>query len=314
RSGHGGIFPGVAGDEAAENDAAMKVHAVEHGLHDFPTNIFEIDINAVGSGGSKVLLPAGVFVVDGGVKAELVLDPLAFVVAAGDPNDAAAVNFADLAYDAAGGASGRGDDQGFAGLRLADFEKAEIGGEAVDAEKAEKIGVGEEGNGRKFLEGAGFLAGNENVVLKASEAGNLVTLFEVGRAGSDDFGEAEGEHDATESDGRHVLRDVGHPNAHGGINGEIFDAGEGLAILEGGKSGLGELEIGWRNEASGTGDEFRLTYGIGHGDLREKSSGGEGEKQTVGERRRITERTPRPGRGKRRAQSSQRRENRGDRS
>jgi len=41
----------------------------------------------------------------------------------------------------------------FAGLRLADFEEAEIGGEAVDAEKVQEIGVGEERDAGKFLKG-----------------------------------------------------------------------------------------------------------------------------------------------------------------
>jgi hypothetical protein len=71
---------------------------------------------------------------------------------------------------------------------------------------------------------------------------------------------------------------VGHPNAHGGVDREIFDAGEGLAVLEGGEGRFGELEIGRRNEAGGAGDEFPLTDGAGHGSLRENSSGGEGEK------------------------------------
>ena len=130
------------------------------------------------------------------------------------------------------------------------------------------------------MEGAGFLAVDEDVVLKAGQAGNLVALLEIGMAGFDDFGEAEGAHDVTESDGRHVLGYVGHPDAHGGVDGEIFDAGEGLAVLNGGEGRFGELEIAWGDQASGTGDEFPLTDDVGHGCLREKSSRGGGEKQT----------------------------------
>jgi hypothetical protein len=102
-------------------------------------------------------------------------------------------------------------------------------------------------------------------------------------AGFDDFSEAEGAHDVTESDGRHVLRDVGHPDAHGRVDGEIFHAGEGLAILKGGDERFGELEIGWRDEAGGAGNEFPLADGVGHRSLREKGSGGRGEKQMEGE-------------------------------
>jgi len=98
-------------------------------------------------------------------------------------------------------------------------------------------------------------------------------------AGIDDFREAEGAHDVTESDGGHVLGNVGHPDAHGGVNGEVCDAGEGLAVLEGGERRLGELKIGRGDEAGRAGDEFPVTDGVGHGSLREKSSGGKGEKQ-----------------------------------
>jgi hypothetical protein len=43
------------------------------------------------------------------------------------------------------------------------------------------------------------------------------------------------------------------------------------------------LEIGWRDEPGGAGNEFPLTGGVGHGNLREKGSGGGGEKQMEGE-------------------------------
>src|SRR5258708_38593995 len=92
-------------------------------------------------------------VVDGGVEAEIVFNPFTFFIGAGDTDDAAAVDFSELADDAAGGSSGGGDDEGFAGLRLADFEEAEIGGEGVGAEKVQEIGVGEERGGGEVLEG-----------------------------------------------------------------------------------------------------------------------------------------------------------------
>ena len=50
-------------------------------------------------------------VVDGGVEAEILGDPCAFVVAAGDANDAAAVNFSNLPHDTAGSTAGGGDDE-----------------------------------------------------------------------------------------------------------------------------------------------------------------------------------------------------------
>jgi len=57
--------------------------------------------------------PVGMFVVDGGVESEIVFDPLTFFIGSGDANYTAAVDFAELANDAAGGACGGGDDEGF---------------------------------------------------------------------------------------------------------------------------------------------------------------------------------------------------------
>src|SRR5882757_3912096 len=179
------------------------------------------------------------FVVDGSVEAEIVFNPRTFFVRAGNADDTATMDFAKLANDAAGGTRGGGDDEGFAGLRLADLEEGEVGGGAVDAKGSEGIGVGEERNAGKFLEGALTLAGKDTVFLEAGEAGDFISLFEIRIAGFDDFGEAEGAHDFAELDGRHVLGEVGHPDAHGGVDGEIFYFGEGLAFGDGGERRFG---------------------------------------------------------------------------
>ena len=231
-AGEGGILASVAGDQAAENYAAVKIHAIENGLHDVSRRRFQSRCRCRWAWRRLVFLPIGKLVIDGGIKAEIVLNPLTFFIGTGNADDAAAVNFADLTGNASSGAGRRGDDESFAGLGFADFEKAEIGSEAIDAESAEEIGVGEEGNGRKLLEGAFFLAGDEDIFLKASEAHDLVTFFEIGMAGFDNFGETEGTHNIADLDGRHVLGDIGHPDAHRGVDGEVFDASEGLAIFE----------------------------------------------------------------------------------
>jgi len=83
-------------------------------------------------------------------------------------------------------------------------------------------------------------------------------------AGFGDFGEAEGAHHIAQSDGGHVLGDVGHPDAHGGIDGEVFDAGEGLAVFEGGKRGVLESEDIGSDEVFGAGREQPLAVGSRH--------------------------------------------------
>src|SRR6202521_3068049 len=143
-------------------------------------------------------------VVDGGVETEILGDPCAFVVAAGDANDAAAVNPSNLPDDAAGGASGGGDDERVTFFRLGDLHP-EKRSESVDAEHAEEYGVRDERDLRHFVEGAlgGFI--EDDVLLKARETCDAVSLFVIRVARLDDFGEAESAHDFT--DGH--CRDVG---------------------------------------------------------------------------------------------------------
>src|SRR5580692_8307280 len=144
----------------------MKIHAAQDFLHDFSADIFKINVDAIGGGGGELFLPVRMLVVDGGVETEILGDPGAFVIGAGNANDAAAVNLCDLPRDAAGSAGGRGDHERFALLRRRDFH-SEKSSEAVHAEDTEEDSVRNEWNLRNFLEellGGGI---DDNVFLKA---------------------------------------------------------------------------------------------------------------------------------------------------
>ncbi len=73
---------------------------------------------------------------------------------------------------------------------------------------------------------------DDDVILEAGKAGNFVTFLEIRMARFNNFREAKGTHDFTNRDGRHVLRHVGHPDSHGGIDGEVFDVGKSFAVLK----------------------------------------------------------------------------------
>jgi hypothetical protein len=272
----------------------VKVHAIENGLHDFTTHILEIDVDTVRSGGGELFLPVGMLVVDGGIEAEFFSNPLTFFIGAGNANHVATVNFAKLPGDAAGGSSGGGNDESFAGLWLGDIEKAEVGGEAVDAESAEEIGVGNERNGRELAEIPGFGGSDEEKFLEAREASDLISLFEIGMTRFDDFRDTDGTHDFAELDGRHVLRDVGHPDAHGGIDGEICDASEGLVVCKGRNGRFDEMEDVGSDEIGGTGMENVLVIRRGHGwRIAERNKGkkrkrNESTREGIGSPQRLT--------------------------
>ncbi len=75
-----GVFAGVAGDQSAKHHAAVQIHAVEHGVHDFTAHVFKIDVDALRRGGGQFFFPVGMFVIDGGVEAQVFGEPFTFVV------------------------------------------------------------------------------------------------------------------------------------------------------------------------------------------------------------------------------------------
>jgi len=262
KAGEAGVLLGVARDETAEDDAAVQVHARENSVHDFAADVFEINVDAMGSGGGQFFLPVWMFVVDSNVKAEVLRDPRAFVVATCDANDVTSVDFAKLPNDTAG-CAGRGrDDKSFAFLGLGDFHTKESS-ETVDAENAQECGVRHERDFRNFLECAGVRGIEDCVVLEASEAHDAVAFLVIGVSRIEDFGEAEGAHDFADGDGGEITIH-GNPDAHGGIHGEVFDFEEGLAVLELRDRRFDQLEIARREEAFGASVKQELTIVQGH--------------------------------------------------
>src|SRR5439155_13896934 len=102
-------------------------------------DIVEINIDAFRCRGPQRLEYRAVLVIDRGIEAEFRSQPVALVLAAGDADDAAALYFSDLADDRPNRAGGGRDHDGLAGLRLADIEQSEIGGEPGDTVDAEEM-------------------------------------------------------------------------------------------------------------------------------------------------------------------------------
>src|SRR5690606_24198931 len=129
----------VAGDQAAQRDAGMNVEEWQDGVEDRAADILEIDVDAAGNGFPELLREVRVVAVDAGVEAECLDHEAAFLRAAGNADDAAALYFGDLADDRADRAAGGSDHDRFTFLRLADPEQAVPCGEARHAENAQRM-------------------------------------------------------------------------------------------------------------------------------------------------------------------------------
>jgi len=101
RVGHRYWVAVVAGDHAADRNAAEMVHAQHDSVKHHAADVFKMTVNAVwtdffqGFGQRQII--AVQFVIDAGIKAEFVGDVIAFVFAACDTNDAATACFGQCA-------------------------------------------------------------------------------------------------------------------------------------------------------------------------------------------------------------------------
>ena len=100
---------------------------------------------------------------------------MAFLPATGDADDAAAFELGDLPGDATDGTGGAGEDDGFAGFRLADVEQGEVGGHAGHAQGREVAGQG----GQAWVDLVQALGFAGEVVLYAERAVDVVAGLEV---------------------------------------------------------------------------------------------------------------------------------------
>ena len=194
----------VMRDQAADRHARERVEQREHRLEHRAADILEIDVDAFRAGVLQLRGEIGIAVIDAGIEAELLLDVVAFVLAAGDADRARTLDLRDLADRRADRAGRRRDHDGLAGLRLADVEQPGIGGHAGHAEHADR------GRDRRELriDLAQALAVGDRVRLPARARQHDVALGEARIVGGDDLAHGAAFHHAAD---RH-RRGVGRPS------------------------------------------------------------------------------------------------------
>jgi hypothetical protein len=155
----------VPGDRTAERDASADGQVRQHGVEDLAAHVVEVDVDAtrreLAQAGADGALP----IVDRGIEAELLRQPAALLLAAGDTDDAAALDLRDLRRERPGRAGGTGDDDGVSRLRRADLEEAEVRGEPRHAEERERHRVIDAGRNLHRRQKTGSVRGG--VVLPA---------------------------------------------------------------------------------------------------------------------------------------------------
>ena len=125
----------VLRDQAAQHHARKRIHQREHGVEDRAADVLEIHVHAVRAGVAQLLREVAGLVIDAGVEAQLLHHVVALRLPARDADRAATLDLRELPGHAADRPGGRGDDQRFARLGLADLVQPEPRGDARHAEQ-----------------------------------------------------------------------------------------------------------------------------------------------------------------------------------
>src|SRR5260370_2295651 len=115
-------------DQAAHRNPRERVEQRKHCFEHRAADILEIDVDALRAGFLELGRQIGIAMIQALIEPELASDVIAFVLAARDADGTRALDPGDLPDRRADRAGCRGNDDGFAGLRLADIERPGIGG------------------------------------------------------------------------------------------------------------------------------------------------------------------------------------------
>src|SRR5580658_1134210 len=133
----GQLLEVVPGDESAQRHARADVEERCDGVQHRAADVLEVHIDPLGTGGGKLLCEARAAVIDAGIEPEGLHRVAALLRTARHPDHATALELRNLP-DYRAHRSGRSrHHHGVAGLRLADVEESDVGGESRHAEHAE---------------------------------------------------------------------------------------------------------------------------------------------------------------------------------
>ena len=251
----------ITGDQTADHDPRALVDPLHLGVEDLTADIFEDHVDAVRAVLVELADHAFGLVVDGGVEVELLGEPGALGVAAGDAHHPTADDLSDLADDGSHRSGGAGDDQCLAGLRFAHVEEPEVGGQTDHAKEPEVGGQGQ----RPRLDHPQPGAIRDAVVLPADRARDDVAFRETIVSRGLDDPDGEPSHDVAELHGFDIGRSLANPAAVGGVEREVDVAHQHLAVLDGSQRLLQPLKIAVLDEPLGSGGESPLAVdAIGH--------------------------------------------------
>jgi hypothetical protein len=268
RVGHGQGRAVVARDHSAHGNAAKRIHAQHHGVHDPAADVFKVAVDAVGAGvlerlGQRARVAVVRLVIDAGVKAQLLGGVAAFVGAARNAHRTAAPGLGQRGKGAAHRAGGGAHHHGVARLGRNDLDQPVPGRDAGHAHGAQVVRQGHMG-GVHLAQGAGGVGIDHAVLLPATHAHHLVARGVLGVAALDHLAHRAADHHAVQRLGGGVALALVHAAAHVGVQAEVVVAHQHLAVLQRRRVGGDEAEVLHRGFALGAAGKQDLLV-AGHG-------------------------------------------------
>ena len=253
----------VRGDGAAAHHAGLEGELTEADVEDLAAHVVEVDVDPVGAQLAQPGRHVLGAVVHGRVEAQLLHQPRALLVRAGDAHHPAGfLDPGDLAHHRSRGPGRTRHHDGVARVGLTHVEQPEVRGHAGHPEHAQ--GRGGVDAGRHHL---GGLVGvvEHHVVLPADHGEDDVAHRIAVGVRRDHPGETTGAHHLADADRWEVPGGVVHPRADGGVDRHVGDPGHGLTRPRfGHRAGL-EADGGVVGHAGGAVVQDEATALIGHG-------------------------------------------------
>jgi hypothetical protein len=209
------------------------------------------------------------FVVDAGIKAQLLDHPLALGGTAGNADHAAALELGDLAHGLADGTGRTRHHDRFAGLGHAHVHQAEVAGHAGHAQHVEPLRQ-RAGAQVDLGQAVAFdlVGGNGDVFLHAKGGAHVVTDCELVVFGGNDLAHPTCAHDFANAHWWDVALAFVHPAAHGGVQRQGQGLERDAALSRFGNRLGGVAPVGGFGQAHRSGGKANLVVdevGKGHG-------------------------------------------------
>lgn len=245
----------------ADSNATVEGKVGEDGIGHCSAYVVEVAVDSVGAVFAQCFDETlGRFVINGGIKAQVLCQPTTFFVGTRKAYGTAAFDFGDLSDGGSDGSRCSGNHDGLSLLGLNNIKESEVGRQSGHAQNMEGSG----NRGAVGIEFADFGGGYGPELLPADVGKGSVSGLEAITGAGDDFSDCLTGHDVAQLHRVGVGFSIGHATSHVGIDSEEFALNDDFSVFGFRDRFLGQLEVFHGHHAAGAGGETPLSIVASH--------------------------------------------------